>query len=503
MKIKNPIIPGFYPDPSICRVEDTFYLVTSTFHYFPGVPIFKSKDLLNWEQIGHVLDREEQLPLEACRDSGGIFAPTIRYGKGKFWMVTTNVSGGGHFFVHAEKAEGPWSNPIWVKELKGIDPDLFFDNDGKVYFTAAGGDAGGNIIWQAEIDLETGKLLEKPRPVWQGTGGQHTEAPHIYKINDMYYTMLAEGGTSYGHMITLARSESLKGPWEACPHNPILTHGGSGNLIQATGHGDWVEDQNGNWWLVCLAVRPDMGHPKVYHLGRETFLTPMKWNDEGWPVIGEEGQIHFEMDAPALIEGTIEKEGGTKTTEFDWNYIRNPQMKDYVIENDETITLTCQNKDLRDWVSPSWIGRRQQHFYCTFETQIDFEPKKCGDEAGITCVQNSKFFYALLKSKNSFGESVLKFIRKVGSMECIKEIKVNEGNLCLKVEVDREKFSFSYSQDENGYKHVGEAELRFLTTEVAQGFVGVYFGLYAKSKTFSGELNAEFSNINYKGSDVY
>ncbi|HEY3390378.1 MAG TPA: glycoside hydrolase family 43 protein, partial [Prolixibacteraceae bacterium] len=221
---RNPVIPGFHPDPSVCRVGDDYYLVTSTFEYFPGVPVFHSKDLVNWEQIGHCLTRDSQLPLQKCGASGGIYAPTIRYHDGLFYMVVTNVSGGGNFFVTAKDPAGEWSEPLWINQ-GGIDPTIFWDEDGKAYFMSTGHhfDTGKQRegIAISEIDLKTGKRITEPIPVWLGTGGRYPEAPHIYKKDGYYYLLIAEGGTEYGHKVTISRSRNIYGPYESAPGNPI------------------------------------------------------------------------------------------------------------------------------------------------------------------------------------------------------------------------------------------------------------------------------------------
>ena len=203
---QNPILPGFYPDPSICRVGEDYYLVNSSFEFFPGVPLWHSRDLVNWEQKGYVLTRESQLPLRNGRTSGGIFAPTIRCHNGRFYMITTNVTDGGNFFVWTDDINGEWSDPVWI-DHEGIDPSLFWDDDGKVYYAGTGRYEQG--IYQFEIDLETGKKLSDTKIIWKGTGGKCPEGPHMYKINSWYYLMIAEGGTEYGHKETIARSRSV------------------------------------------------------------------------------------------------------------------------------------------------------------------------------------------------------------------------------------------------------------------------------------------------------
>ncbi|MEO8254329.1 MAG: glycoside hydrolase family 43 protein, partial [Flavobacterium sp.] len=209
VNFQNPILPGFYPDPSICRVGDDFYMVNSTFGYFPGVPIFKSKNLVNWKQIGYVLSRKEQLPLAKAKTTEGIFAPTIRYHDGLFYMITTNFSDKGNFYVTAKDPDGEWSDPIWI-ETPGIDPSLYFDESGKVYVTSTQNwGAIKNGIVMSEIDIKTGKLLTPPVTIWKGTGNRYPEGPHTYKKDGFYYLMIAEGGTEYGHSVTIARSKNI------------------------------------------------------------------------------------------------------------------------------------------------------------------------------------------------------------------------------------------------------------------------------------------------------
>ncbi|HMB24188.1 MAG TPA: glycoside hydrolase family 43 protein, partial [Anaerolineales bacterium] len=203
---RNPILPGFYPDPSVCRVGEDYYLVTSTFEYFPGLPIFHSRDLVHWRQIGHVLDRPSQLPLDDIRFSGGLYAPTIRYSNGRFYVINTLVSGktkSGNFIVTATDPAGPWSEPYWLESAPGIDPSLFFDDDGRVWYTGNRIPAqvqfeGHREIWLQELDLQSMSLVGDTYSLWDGAirGGVHAEAPHLYKVDGRYYLMIAEGGTA-------------------------------------------------------------------------------------------------------------------------------------------------------------------------------------------------------------------------------------------------------------------------------------------------------------------
>jgi len=304
---RYPILPGFYPDPSICRVGDDYWLVTSSFSYFPGVPVFHSLDLVNWEQVGHVLDRPSQLDLDGVQHSHGIFAPTIRHHDGIFYMITTLVGKQGNFIVTAKNPAGPWSDPYWLEDAPGIDPSLFFEEDGSVWVTgtADSPDAaywGDNEIWMRELDLETMKLTGPRYGLWRGAAKQAhwPEAPHLYRIGEWYYLIIAEGGTEYHHAVTIARSKNLKGPYEGNPANPILTqrHLGKTASIWNAGHADLVQTQTGEWWMVCLASRPYGGHFR--NLGRETFLTPVVWEDE-WPVVSPgTGKLEFQYPVPNM-----------------------------------------------------------------------------------------------------------------------------------------------------------------------------------------------------------
>ena len=326
MKYRNPVIPGFHPDPSFCRVGEDYYLVTSSFEYFPGVPVYHSRDLVHWEQIGHALTRDSQLPLQNVGRSRGIYAPTIRYHNGRFYIITTNVDSIGNFIVTADHPAGPWSEPVLVDQ-PGIDPSLFFDDDGKVYYTGTHHDSSGvQGIGLFEIDPNTGARREETRIVWYGTGWKCPEAPHLYKINGLYYLMIAEGGTEYGHMVTIARASSPYGPYEACPGNPILTHASNrmrGSAIAGTGHADLLQAHDGSWWMVFLAFRPTEQY--FHHLGRETFLCPVRW-ENGWPVVNDGRPVRLEMDAPCLPFAPVPAPQGRELFSAgfspQWNWLR-------------------------------------------------------------------------------------------------------------------------------------------------------------------------------------
>lgn len=278
-----PIIAGFHPDPSVCRMGDTYYLVTSSFEFFPGIPVFRLRDLMHWDLISHCLTRDSQADLSTCKPSGGIWAPTIRFHQGRFYVVVTDASrmfslNSGNFYVYSDDPAGPWSDPVDVRQV-GIDPSLFFDDDGTCYLTSNGN--GG--IWQSVIDISDGRAIVEPKLIWAGTGGRCPEGPHLYKVNGLYYLMIAEGGTEYGHMVTIARSASPWGPWDVYAGNPILMQRDSPDEdLQCTGHADLVQAENGGWHMVFLGVRAVDGY--FHHLGRETFLSRVIWT-EGWPQV--------------------------------------------------------------------------------------------------------------------------------------------------------------------------------------------------------------------------
>lgn len=288
----TPIIPGFYSDPTICRVGDDYYLSTSSFEYFPGAPIFHSSDLVTWTQIGHILTRRDQFLRGDGGASRGIYGSTLRHHGGRFWFVTTNFcddEGGQVLVVSAANPEGPWSVPVVIAEAMGIDPDLAWDGD-DCYLTWRSFDfeAGADEIRQVRLDLQTGAFRSEPTAVWQGSGLDNAEAPHLFKIGEWWYLLLAEGGTERGHSVTVARSARPAGPWEPHPDNPIFTRSGTVHPVQNTGHADLVRTPSGGWAAVYLAVRPRGSVPGYHVNGRETFVARIDWVD-GWPSFAADG----------------------------------------------------------------------------------------------------------------------------------------------------------------------------------------------------------------------
>ena len=292
----SPVIPGFHPDPTVCRVGDDYYLANSSFEYFPGAPLFHSRDLLSWTQIGNILTTREQFVEGDARPSHGIYGSTLRFHDGRFHFVTTNVSDydAGQVIVTAIDPAGPWSAPVRVPGAIGIDPDLCWDGDTCLLTWKALDTESGMVgIHQAPVDVATGDLLAGPIPLWQGSGMAHAEAPHLYRIGPWWYLVLAEGGTERGHCVTVARSTSPHGPFEPCPDNPILTRRSTTEPVQSVGHADLVEGPQG-WAAVHLGTRPRGSTPGFHVLGRETFLAGVDWRD-GWPVMVPD---RFELPVP-------------------------------------------------------------------------------------------------------------------------------------------------------------------------------------------------------------
>jgi xylan 1,4-beta-xylosidase len=361
MSVQRPVIPGFHPDPSTCRVGDTFYLVTSSFEYAPGVPIFRSTDLRSWEQIGHVLDRPSQLDVSKAGPSGGIFAPTLRHHDGRFWMITTNwADDGGQLLVHADDPAGPWSEPVRIPSAMGIDPDLAWDDDGTCLMSYAGfGPDGGEGIVQSAIDPLTGELLTDRRWLWSGTGGKFPEGPHLYRIGEWWYLLIAEGGTERGHAVTIARSRTPQGPFESNPRNPLITHRGTDEPVQNTGHADLVQRPDGGWAIVYHGVRARGSSPEWHVLGRETFADEVVWTD-GWPSLTD----HVEPAASADT-AVAEVLAGPALPPA---WVAESRFPDEVAGwTDDGWRVTASSSE------PVFVGRRQEHLYARVRASIEVE----------------------------------------------------------------------------------------------------------------------------------
>jgi len=492
----NPVISGFYSDPSVCRVGEDYYLITSTFEYYPGVPVFHSRDLINWEQIGHCIHREEQLPRGV-----NIFAATLRYHKGTFYMITTNLTGRiGNFYVSATDPAGPWSDPIFIK-VPGIDPDLFFDEDGKTYVISS-----PFILY--EINLETGELLSEGLKVWNGTGGRWAEGPHIYKKDGYYYLMGAEGGTEEAHSETIARSHNVWGPYTDNPANPILAHAnaaGQGNPIQGVGHADIIQAHDDSWWMVFHGYRTVSD--KAHHiLGRETCLAPVSWPKNAWPVVNGNGTATVNMTCPTLpLKPVPEKparlEFDTEELGLDWNHVQIPEEDKYSLsEREGYLRLKGSAETLGKRKTSTFVGKRLKDFYFTASTQLEFDPEKENEEAAMILLNNGSHFDISIQKKK--GKRILVVKLQFGQTNYkSEEITLKPGPVNLRITGKKSSFTFSYAQGDGAFTDIETVDSKFLATETVGFFTGVYVGFYATGNGKASIANADFNWFEYVVND--
>ncbi|WP_172197054.1 glycoside hydrolase family 43 protein [Saccharibacillus qingshengii] len=491
MKYSNPVIKGFYPDPSVCKVEDSYYLVCSSFQYFPGVPLFESQDLINWTQIGHCLTRESQVQLGGVNSSGGVFAPTIRYHAGRFYMTTTNDTTRQNFYVWTDDIYGEWSEPVYVDQ-GGIDPDLYFE-DGKAFFMSNGTDDDGiGGVVQCEIEIATGAKRSPSRSIWQGTGGRYLESPHLYKIDDRYYLMAAEGGTEYGHMVVYARGDHMSGPFEAYPHNPVLTNRNLGGYeLQGVGHGDLVQDGDGHWWMLHLGFRQIGRWLTYHHLGREVFLAPVTFGEDGWFTAGHDGLTLTQFTTGRIPETVRQREKKLDTFEntdwsLDWCYLRHPVTSNYELGED-MLRLRGTAVTLDEAASPTFIGLRQKNFDAAIACEVRLSGRE--GEAGVTLYMDENHRYDLaVRTDADSSLSVIKRLN-VGDIKSIeKEIPLSRaGAVRLLIRSGHERYHFFLVEDGREIP-LGSAQTRYLSSEVAGGFTGVVIGLYAVGKGAEAEF---------------
>ncbi len=523
---QNPILSGCYPDPSVCRVGEDYYLVTSTFEYFPGLPIFHSRDLVHWRQIGHVLDRPSQLPLDGIAPSCGLYAPTIRYHRGTFYVINTlvgkpkaynitGVDGCHNFIVTADNPAGPWSEPYWLDDAPGIDPSLFFDDDDRAWYCGnrippEGERYNGNReIWLQELDLTTMQLKGEKFSLWDGALkiSIHPEAPHIYKINGFYYLMIAEGGTAHNHAVMIARSKTITGPYEPNLGNPILTHRhlGLDHPIVGTGHADLVETQTGEWWLVCLAMRPCGGY--FHNLGRETFLTPVVWED-GWPIVAPYvGKILPEGAAPNLPQHPWQPL--PQRDDFDdaplaciWNFIRTPREDFWSLsERPGFLRLKLCPQTLMEMSNPAFIGRRQQHHNFEASLSMHFTPQTPDECAGLVLLQNHHYQMRCVVTMNACQQPVVRLFRcEAGLDALLAEREICDGQVMLKVAALGQDYRFYTAEQPQAWQALGDAvDGRILSTQLAGGFTGAYVGMYASSNGTASTTVADFDWFDYRG----
>ena len=527
----NPILAGFYPDPSICKANDDYYLVTSSFAYYPGLPIFHSKDLVNWKQVGHAMDRPEQLPLNGAGVSRGLFAPAMSYYKGIFYIVCTLIDRGGNFIITATNPAGPWSNPTYIREANGIDPSLFFDEStDKAYMVYNSEPPGRKSLWNGhrtirmyEFDYKNKKIIGAEKllvnggvdtskhPVW-------IEAPHIYRINDWYYLMCAEGGTEYNHSEVIFRSKSPEGPYIPWEGNPILTQRhldrSRKNPITTAGHADMVQTKNGSWYAVFLACRPYEGDH--YNIGRETFMAPVRWTNDGWPVItkgNEEIQYRYPMPFPNTTKKVVNPFSGNFTYRDDFEnkglhvryiFLRTVTDKWFnTTDKQGFVTLQLRPQTVSGRENPSFIGFRQQHHQGSANTKLRFTPTAENEKAGIVIFQSENNFYYLCKSLANGKPVVQLYQSSKDTMKLLisRPLSSINGDLHLRIEPKKSVYATSFSIDGKRWMQMLEVDAKFLSTATAGGFVGSVFGLYGTSMGKPSNTKAYYDWFEYIGND--
>ncbi|MDM8085084.1 family 43 glycosylhydrolase [Cellulomonas cellasea] len=515
--VRNPVLPGCYPDPSICRVGDDFYLVTSTFEYLPGLPVFRSKDLAHWEQIGHVVDRAGQLDYSGIASSGGLYAPTLRHHDGVFWLVCTLVdqqdeSRGGNFLMTATDPAGPWSDPVWL-DVDGIDPSIFFDDDGRVWVhgTRLARDPEWfhqTEVWLRELDPQTKALTGPEHILWTGAvrGAVWAEGPHLYKVDGAYYLLAAEGGTEIHHAISVARAESVTGPYVGNKGNPILTHRhlGRGVDVVGVGHADLVQDADGAWWAVLLAMRPYGGYH--YNLGRETFLVPVTWED-GWPVFAPgQGRVPSQVEAPTrgdaqpgIAQG--HESGVICPHDPRWTALRHLPTE-LATPRGDGWDLPLRPDTLADTGAPAFLGVRQQHM--DVDVRVTFHADLAvGEDVGLAVRQSEQDHVRVFVTRDAPADAparrVVAVHRQGGVETVLGEARLldDQGPVTLTVSARGQDYRLLVGAPGEEPVTVAVADGRTLDSVATGGFLGLWLGVYATSNGRPTSTTAHVERFEY------
>ena len=537
--IQNPILPGFNPDPAIIRAGDDYYIAVSSFEWYPGVPIYHSRDLVHWRLLDYALKSKRHIDLSSLAPSKGVWAPCLTYCREerRFYLVYSNVYGSNalsfeidNFLIWADNIHGPWSAPVYLNSC-GIDPSLFHDEDGRKWVVTQERKFrpdSRSIVLQ-EYSPEKRRLISKPLHLTCGaTRRGFTEGAHLYKRNGWYYLITAEGGTGYGHSVCLLRAKTIEGPYRACPHNPILTSqaenfisspGDSYNLeelynpetiLQKAGHGSLVETQNGRWYMAHLCARPVLPHKKCV-LGRETALQEMEWTADGWLRMADGGNIAKDTTpSPGLPACPFDPEPGR--CDFDspalplfFNSPRNEITSDWA---DLSFRKGCLRLRGREALSsnhcPSLIARRLTAFDAAVTTKMEFSPDSRHHLAGLTCYYESGNYYAVYKTYDDIkGGNVLTVSGAVnGCYSGCGGVSVavdDEGAVFLRAEIHRDKLRFLYSYDGTAFQKLGETlDMTTLSDEASLPgkFTGTFVGVFAQD-CLTREKWAEFHYFEY------
>lgn len=518
----NPIIKGGYPDPSICRVGDTYYMVASSFAYFPALPIFKSRDLVHWEQIGNAISRPEQIDFRNCDSSEGLWAATIRYHNGTFYIIDTlDVQGRTYrynFIITAKDPAGEWSDAVIIEGAEGIDPSLYFDDEGRMWYCSnmmpeQPKYPEQKMIYMYELDTETFQFKGERHILFDGNTEHnlYMEGPHIYHVDGMYYLLTACGGTQTNHCVHMARSKELLGPYEPCPRNPIVTNRNLRLInelgVAVTGHGDMVKTQNGEWYMVLLGIRPyeheiqdyDQFLPRMwirdpdrnknaqFNLGREIFMIPIAWDYDGWPLVdNHNGMVNLTERKPDLPEHRVPLHSRVDNFEEDtldmiW-CMRRPAKEPFYSLTERKGFLRLYLKPVRaeSQKTPAMLVRRQQHYHFHAAVSMEFEPQKEGEEAGMILTQNERYAFLLVKQLRNGRKEAAVYRIVNGKRALVRAEEIPEGRLYLFVEGGVGKYHFYYGLSERSMLPLAlEEDGTILSTVVADGYVGSYLGMYA------------------------
>lgn len=519
---QNPILSGFYPDPSICRAGEDYYMVTSSFVYFPGLPIFHSRDLVHWEQIGHGISSPDQLDYKNCETSLGLWAPSIRYHEGTFYIVNTFVSGGrearrDNYIITAKDPAGPWSCARFVEGADGIDSSLFFGADGRMwyvgnYISEEALYEGHHGIYLCELDPETFQFKGPRKHIWDGklSRSKWIEAPHLYYEHGFYYLLVAEGGTFTNHSVMMARCKTVDGVYEICPRNPIVTHRHLSleHEVSVVGHADLVETQQGEWWMVLLGVRPTQG--AHFNLGRETFLIPVVWESDGWlRVDNENGLVNRTERRPALPVYLARPEFSGDNFESPvlhprWNTIHPPAEPFYSLtDRPGCLRLFLRPEALREICTPAFVGRRQQHRDFRLQTAMDFSPHSAREEAGLALLQDDRYHYRFTVTAGARpGTRFLSLTACQNHEETV--LRTAElpftGRIYLTVTGTEEGYHFYYGENDQTLRKLYlRADPTLLSSLTNEGFTGTYLGMYASSNHTDTQNHADFDWFFYEG----
>lgn len=459
----NPIIPGFNPDPSICRAGHDYYVITSSFEYFPGIPIYHSTDLVNWTLIGHVLTRLSQIDLEGLPPSEGIYAPTIRYHDGTFYVVVSllkrNPRRVTNLLFTADNSMRYWSDPIVLTDssLWGIDPSLFFDDDGTCYFTANRKHqveqpySSYREIALQQLDLRTMKLVGPIDVIGQGAvvGAATAEGPHLYKKDGRYYLLISEGGTRTNHAVTISRSRDIRGPYEPCPYNPILTHRHLQETVSLRnlGHADMVQTQDHQWWMVCLGVRFT---DQWSLMGRETFLVPMIWPEQAFPVINPgKGLVQRQYPLPRiaqrgndLLKPFIDdfKEASLRP---EWTFLRN-DPNGYALTPDHKLKIELKPVTVSQYASPAFLGKRIENADFEATAKLSFQTGLESEEAGLILLSDHRNHIRLTLTRDRL--QVIETRDTIKTTHAFLDV-MSQGDLYLRVRSDKQRLSFYVAGD--------------------------------------------------------